>query len=59
MNALKFLGLEEKVVVKEVQKRGSKLPPIQLTVKDIREGRVQDVYTGQIHEVVLFLRKAK
>jgi hypothetical protein len=59
MNALKFLGLEDKVVVKEVQKRGSTLPPIKLTVKDIRDGKVYDAYTGQIHEVVLFLRKAK
>jgi len=59
MNALRFLGLEEKVIVKEVQKRGSKLPPIKLTVKNIREGKVRDVYTGQMHEVVLFLRKAK
>ena len=59
MNALKFLGLEERVVVKEVQKRGSQLPPIKLTVKDIRDGIVHDAYTGQIHEVVLFLRKAK
>ena len=59
MNALKFLGLEDKVVVKEVQKRGSTSPPIKLTVKDIRDGKVYDAYTGQIHEVVLFLRKAK
>ena len=42
MNALKFLGLDQNIVVKEIKKRGSALPPTQLTVKHIREGRVRD-----------------
>tara|TARA_Y100000310_G_C20563242_1_gene754136 strand:- start:727 stop:903 length:177 start_codon:yes stop_codon:yes gene_type:complete len=58
MNALKFLGLEEKIVVKEIQKRGSSLPPTRITVKDVREGMVRDT-SGQLCEVVVFLRKAK
>lgn len=58
MNALKFLGLDDNIVVKEIQKRGSTLPPTQLTVKNIRDGRVRDT-SGQLCEVVVFLRKAK
>lgn len=58
MNALKFLGLEDNVVVKEVHKQGSPLPPIQITVKDIRRGKVKDRF-GQVHDIVMFLRKSK
>ena len=58
MNALKFLGLDENIVVKEIQKRGSNLPPTRLTVKNIRDGRVRDT-SGALCEVVVFLRKAK
>ena len=58
MNALRFLGLDQNVVVKEIQKRNSSLPPTRLTVKDIREGRVRDT-SGQMCEVVVFLRKIK
>jgi hypothetical protein len=58
MNALKFLGLDENIVVKEIRKRGSSLPPTRLTVRHIREGKVRDT-SGQLCEVVIFLRKAK
>ena len=58
MNALKFLGLDQNIVVKEIKKRGSALPPTQLTVKQIREGKVRD-NSGQLYEVVVFLRKPK
>ena len=58
MNALKFLGLDQNIVVKEIKKRGSALPPTQLTVKHIREGKVR-VNSGQLYEVVVFLRKPK
>ena len=58
MNALRFLGLDQNVVVKEIQKRNSSLPPTVLTVKDIREGKVRDA-SGDLCEVVVFLRKIK
>jgi hypothetical protein len=58
MNALRFLGLDQNIVVKEIKKRGSVLPPTQLTVKNIRDGKVRD-NSGQLYEVVVFLRKPK
>ncbi len=58
MNALKMLGLDQNIVVKEIKKRDSSLPPTQLTVKNIREGSVRD-NSGQLYEVVVFLRKPK
>lgn len=58
MNALSFLGLDENIIVKEIKKRGSSLPPTRLTVKNIREGKVRDT-SGQLCEVVIFLRKSK
>lgn len=58
MNALKMLGLDQNIVVKEIKKRGSTMPPTQLTVKNIREGKVKD-NSGQLYEVVVFLRKPK
>ena len=58
INALKFLGLEENIVVKEIKKQGSALPPTRLTVKNIRDGKVRDT-DGVLCEVVVFLRKAK
>ena len=58
MNALKMLGLDQNIVVKEIKKRGSTLPPTQLTVQNIRDGRVRD-NSGQLYEVGVFLRKPK
>ncbi len=58
MNALRFLGLDQNIVVKEIKKSGSVLPPTQLTVKNIRDGKVRD-NSGQLYEVVVFLRKPK
>ena len=58
MNALSFLRLDENIVVKEIRKKGSPLPPTRVTVKNIREGTVRDT-TGQLCEVVIFLRKKK
>ena len=58
MNALRFLGLDQNIVVKEIKKRGSALPPTRLTVKNIRDGKVRD-NSGQLYEVVVFLRKPK
>ena len=58
MNALRFLGLDQNIVVKEIRKRNSILPPTQLTVKNIRDGKVRD-NNGQLYEVVVFLRKPK
>ena len=58
MNALRFLGLDQNIVVKEIKKRGSALPPTRLTVQNIRDGKVRD-NSGQLYEVVVFLRKPK
>ena len=58
MNALRFLGLDQNIVVKEIKKRGSPLPPTRLTVQNIRDGKVRD-NSGQLYEVVVFLRKPK
>ena len=58
MNAFKFLGLDKNIVVKEIKKRNSAMPPTPITVGNIRDGKVRD-NSGQLYEVVVFLRKPK